>query len=242
MQTYNKPIIAISSCLLGNPVRYDGQDKRHSFVLDTLSDLCEWTGICPEVDAGLGVPRPPVELVQMLDTVRVVGRDNKKLDVTADLRSAALRLETQIVSQKSPAAVCGFIWQSRSPSCGLGSTPLRNAGGDIIAHRSGLVAAYIASQFPWLPMREDTALMSIASCMDFFAEVEWVQRWRQSPDREALWSDEKVFLKWPAAAKRDLETLLDSPQEVFLTRFLHYWRLHYSAPQPFVWKPDYSSK
>lgn len=229
MQPYNKPIIAISSCLLGNPVRYDGQDKRHSLVLETLGELVEWLAICPEMDAGLGVPRPPVELVQIGSGIKVLGRDNKDLDVSADLRSAALRLEALVHSAKYNDNLCGFIWQSRSPSCGLGSTALKNQAGQLIAERSGVVAGFIASEFPWLPMREDTQLISVEACMAFYAEIEWVQRWRNCLDREQLWTEEKLFLKWPAAAKREMENLLDTGLNAFLARFLHYWRLHSMA-------------
>ncbi|HET8707056.1 MAG TPA: DUF523 domain-containing protein, partial [Pseudomonadales bacterium] len=211
---------------LGNPVRYDGQDKRHNLVLETLSELVDWLGICPEMDAGLGVPRPPVELVHTGNGIKVLGRDNRSLDVSKDLHSAAVRLEALVHSEKYAGALCGFIWQSRSPSCGLGSTPLKNPAGEVIAHRSGVVAGFLANEFPWLPMREDTQLTSVEACMDFYAEIEWVQRWRKCLDREALWTEEKLFLKWPAAAKREIEHLLDTGLNAFLARFLHYWRLH----------------
>jgi len=229
MQPYNKPIVAISSCLLGNPVRYDGKDKRHLVLQETLGELVEWLPVCPEVEAGLGVPRPPVELIHGANRIKVLGRDNKRLDVSAELRSAALRLEAMLNSPRYTDDLCGFIWQSRSPSCGLGSTPLKNAAGEVIAHRSGVVAGFLASQFPWLPMREDTQLISMSACMDFYAELEWVQRWRKCADRAALWAEEKLYLKWPAGAKREMETLLDSGANAFLARFIHYWRLHSAA-------------
>src|SRR5574341_884789 len=54
--------IGISQCLLGDPVRYDGGHKRDALLADTLSRQIEWVPVCPEVEAGLGVPRDAMRL------------------------------------------------------------------------------------------------------------------------------------------------------------------------------------
>lgn len=112
-----KPRVGISECLTGKKVRYDGKDQLadwHSLFVKHLTLV----PFCPEVAAGLGVPRPPVQLIQSenLD-VRARGVKDKTLDVTDALQSTAQSF-TEGVNLN------GFIFKSRSPSCGFLSTPL----------------------------------------------------------------------------------------------------------------------
>ncbi len=51
--------LGVSACLLGHEVRYDGGHKRDAFLTDFLGPFVEWVAVCPEVEVGLGVPRPP---------------------------------------------------------------------------------------------------------------------------------------------------------------------------------------
>ncbi|HVW33067.1 MAG TPA: DUF523 domain-containing protein, partial [Acidimicrobiia bacterium] len=55
--------IGISSCLLGEEVRFDGGHKRDSFLVDRLGPHVEWVPVCPEVEVGLPTPRPALRLV-----------------------------------------------------------------------------------------------------------------------------------------------------------------------------------
>ncbi|HOP31435.1 MAG TPA: DUF523 domain-containing protein, partial [Spirochaetota bacterium] len=55
--------IGISSCLLGNKVRYDGQHKHDPYLSDTLGEFFEYTPVCPEVQCGLSIPREAMRLV-----------------------------------------------------------------------------------------------------------------------------------------------------------------------------------
>lgn len=155
-----KPVVAISACLYGEAVRYDGADKSLQSTLDILAKHLELKPICPEVGAGLGVPRPPVQLVR--DTsgeLRALGRDDAGLDVTealVDFAGHSLR--------HSPSALTGYILKSRSPSCGLNSTPLFNSDGEQVDRGSGIQAALFNTQRPWLQFIEDTGLSSAAEC------------------------------------------------------------------------------
>ncbi|HEU4431459.1 MAG TPA: DUF523 domain-containing protein, partial [Myxococcota bacterium] len=56
------PRVGISSCLLGNAVRWDGGHKRDRVVVDLLAPVVEWVPVCPELELGMGVPREPVHL------------------------------------------------------------------------------------------------------------------------------------------------------------------------------------
>jgi uncharacterized protein YbbK (DUF523 family) len=67
--------LGVSACLLGEAVRYDGGHKRDAFVVETLGPFVEWVPVCPEVELGLGVPRPairrgPVPLVMPITLLR----------------------------------------------------------------------------------------------------------------------------------------------------------------------------
>ncbi|MDH3690976.1 MAG: DUF523 domain-containing protein, partial [Gammaproteobacteria bacterium] len=64
--------IGVSSCLLGQNVRYDGEHKRDSFITNALTHYFEFVPVCPEVSIGLGVPRPPIQLRGKLEAARVV--------------------------------------------------------------------------------------------------------------------------------------------------------------------------
>ena len=78
----NKPLVGVSQCLLGDAVRYDGQSKGNKIVLEKLSNLFELVPVCPEVEAGLGIPRPPVQLTGSINKPKLTGRDNSSVDVT----------------------------------------------------------------------------------------------------------------------------------------------------------------
>ncbi len=67
----SKPIrIGISSCLLGQEVRFDGGHKRDPFLTDTLGAQVEWVAVCPEVEMGLGTPRETLRLVRSVMPVK----------------------------------------------------------------------------------------------------------------------------------------------------------------------------
>lgn len=155
----HKPLVAISACLTGKAVRYDATDKYQPGLEQWLHGQLTLLPICPEVDAGLGVPRPPVQLVDTAGGLRALGRDrdpetNAKLDVTDALATtAAARCATL---RNLP--LCGYLWKSRSPSCGLGSTPRFDATNHQIGLGHGLQAAAVATTLPWLAMAEEEVL------------------------------------------------------------------------------------
>lgn len=159
--TKQRPLIGISACLLGNRVRYDGHHKRADLIVDTLSPRVDWLPVCPEVEAGLGVPRPPVRLVRAGHEVRVIGVDDPALDVTGVLtRHAEHRV-------RNLSGISGFILKSRSPSCGLSSTPLRDSG-ELI---SGVFANHLQRTWPELPLAEEQQLTSVELILAFFSRV-----------------------------------------------------------------------
>src|SRR5690554_1135260 len=64
--------VGISSCLLGEEVRYNGGHKLSRLCSDELSRYFEYVPLCPEVGIGMGVPRKPIRLVGDPDQPRAV--------------------------------------------------------------------------------------------------------------------------------------------------------------------------
>lgn len=146
-----RPVLAISRCLLGDAVRYDGQSKDCPALHRQLSQYFELLPICPEVEMGLSVPRPPVQLQRHQGELRMIGRDDAGIDVTRlmlDYRERRCR-------QLPPLA--GYVFKSRSPSCGL-HVPVFQQGAVIEEDGMGLFAAYVTQQYPRLPIAEESEL------------------------------------------------------------------------------------
>lgn len=158
----DKPCVAISACLNGAAVRYDGSDKLLPGVNRFLHDALDLLSICPEVGAGMATPRPPVQLVASSKGLKALGRDDPDLDVTAPMLDYA-----QFSVREYGDKICAYIFKSRSPSCGVGSTPLFSQQGEIIERRSGIQAAAFQHHFPGLVYREETQLQTEEQCMQF---------------------------------------------------------------------------
>ena len=147
------PRVGVSACLLGRPVRYDGDSRPHAWIRDVLPGYAELSPICPEMEASLGAPRPPVQLVLMGGQVRALGVADSQLDVTpvlsAWVREQAIRLE----------ALDALILKSRSPSCGLGDVPVFSVEREVLReHQDGLFASWVREHFPHLVLYSDVWL------------------------------------------------------------------------------------
>ncbi len=148
----DKPLVGVSRCLLGDAVRYDGRSKSNTIVLEKLSQLFEFIPVCPEIEAGLSVPRPPVQLTGSIKNPKLIGRDNPAIDVTNIM---------QRYCNTRPAELdhlSGFIFKSRSPSCGLNSTPVFINKVCVTETSRGLFAKSLCEKHPDLVVIEDTEL------------------------------------------------------------------------------------
>lgn len=155
--------VAISACLAGEKVRYDGADKCTP-LYPVLSAELNLIAVCPEQGAGLGVPRPPVQLIEYDGHIRAQGRENRALDVTAALHDFAEQSLPQLLNAHQ---LCGYLWKSRSPSCGFNSTPIFSSAGIEIDRGSGIQAAYFQRHLPYLSYCEETALSSENAALSF---------------------------------------------------------------------------
>jgi len=157
--------IAVSSCLLGDKVRYDGGDKFNQTIATELGEHFSFMGICPEMAIGLGVPRKPVQLVRVGNEIRVKGVEDASVDVTDLLYSYACRFVKEF------SGVSGYIFKQRSPSCGLDKTPVFDLFGQEIDHQDGLFAAAVRKLLPGLPMIDEESLEMVERRKQFVDAV-----------------------------------------------------------------------
>ncbi len=161
-------IIGISSCLLGNAVRYDGKHKRNHSVCSMLSHSFNVQAFCPEVAIGLGIPRPPMQLVQQkIHDIRLIEVQNKTQDYTFPLiQYAEKTARTDLVG------ISGFIFKKSSPSCGMERVKVYKADGILLHKRGvGLFAQVIQQQYPLLPVIEAECLADVVIREQFFQQV-----------------------------------------------------------------------
>lgn len=159
--------VGVSHCLLGGAVRYDGGHRRHEIVCGVLAGLFELVPVCPEVAAGLGVPRPPVRLMAGgAGNIRVLGAEDGGMDVTEVLVRRSLALVSRL------EGVCGFVLKSRSPSCGAAGVPVfRTDGSDAGFTGMGVFAGALRQAYPGMPLIEETELGDTALLEHFVQRV-----------------------------------------------------------------------
>jgi uncharacterized protein YbgA (DUF1722 family)/uncharacterized protein YbbK (DUF523 family) len=156
LQIYEReaPIrLGVSSCLLGQPVRFDGGHKRDRFVTDLLTDFFEWVPVCPEVEAGLGTPRPAMRLVGAADSVKMVEIKSGQ-DHTKAIRSLA----SKRVRELERLELSGYVLKKDSPSCGMARVRLYPQKGMPTRNATGLFAAALMEAQPNLPVEEEGRL------------------------------------------------------------------------------------
>jgi uncharacterized protein YbgA (DUF1722 family)/uncharacterized protein YbbK (DUF523 family) len=145
--------IAVSGCLLGEKIRFDGGHKHDSFITKELGKYAEFVPFCPE-HVAFGTPRPTIRLVEAQIDGYFVQSNNMKADVTQRLSETSYT-ELQKI-QNEPLR--GIIFKSKSPSCGLGSALVYRDNGYAKGKDDGLFAKMCKEQFPLLPMEEEGRL------------------------------------------------------------------------------------
>lgn len=184
--TKHKIPVGISSCLLGDEVRYDGGHKRNSYIERTLGQYFEFHRFCPEVASGMGIPRPSVQLRETEQGIRCVGVKDHNLDVTDQLMDCCRRQDAWLVE------LSGYILKKDSPSCGMERVrvyrkdyPNRNG--------TGLFAQHIKTHFPLLPLEEEGRLGDPGLRENFIQRVFVFERWRQLIERGLTPNELMIF-------------------------------------------------
>lgn len=145
--------LGISACLLGEKVRYDGGHKLDRLLRDTQGEFVEYVPVCPEVECGLPVPREAMQLEGSPETTRLVTIQTGK-DYTSKLKKWA----KQRLKELEKKDLCGFVFKSKSPSCGIRRIKVYNSEGVYTASCAGIWARMLMDYFPLLPVEEDSRL------------------------------------------------------------------------------------
>lgn len=170
----NRIRLGISSCLLGNKVRYDGGHTLDHFLVDTLGNYVDWVPVCPEVECGMPVPREAMRLVGDPANPRLVTiRSNK------DHTTRMLRWAKKKVRELDAEDLCGFVFKSRSPSSGMRGVKIYTEDGIPGATGSGLFAKAFMEAFPLLPVEDEGRLHDPGLRENFIERIFVFQRWRE---------------------------------------------------------------
>jgi uncharacterized protein YbgA (DUF1722 family)/uncharacterized protein YbbK (DUF523 family) len=164
--------VGISSCLLGDEVRFDGGHKRDAYATGTLSKYFEFVAVCPEVAIGLGTPREPIRLTRIGDEVRVRGVRTPDLDVTQPLRDYGHEMAGKLRD------ICGYILKRGSPSCGMERVKIYAEKGMPAKSGAGAYAEAFMAERPWLPCEEEGRLGDPALRENFIVRVFVYHRWQ----------------------------------------------------------------
>lgn len=149
----NKIPMGVSSCLLGNNVRYNGGNCHKSYITGVYANYFDYKVVCPEVAAGLGVPRPTLFLVEDLKGNHLVKTNKTHKDVTVDIKEAVKKLTSKL------DAVYGFILKAKSPSCGVGTARVFDEEHNYTGRKTdGLFVQALREYDPLLPVEDDGRL------------------------------------------------------------------------------------
>lgn len=165
--------IGISRCLLGDEVRFDGGHKRDNFLTQTFSQFVEWVPVCPEFEAGLGIPREAMRLVGTSESPRLITIKTKN-DHTSLLNNYAKKR----VHELDSVDLDGFVFKKDSPSCGVHRVRIYNDSGIPNPTGRGLFAQRFIEKNPLVPVEEEGRLNDPVLRENFVERVFCYQRWR----------------------------------------------------------------
>ncbi|MFY0990547.1 YbgA family protein [Halomonas sp. C05BenzN] len=177
--------VGISACLMGEQVRYNGGHKRSRYCLEVLQERFRFEPFCPELEAGLGVPRDPVRLVGALgEEPRVVGTRDPSLDVTEALA------EVSRAFIERHRHLRGFILMKGSPSCGLERVKVYHENGMPSHADAGAFVRELRRHFPELPLEEEARMNDAVLRENFITRVyaydDWKRHVEATPSYHAL--------------------------------------------------------
>jgi len=167
--------LGISSCLLGEKVRYDGGQKLDHFITETLGKFVEFVPVCPEVECGLGIPREAMHLSSSPEGPRLV-TIRTQVDHTERMRAWAQKRVVELEQED----LCGFIFKSDSPSSGMERVKIYSGKGMADKTGVGLFAQEFMQHFPLLPVEEEGRLHDPGLRENFLESLFTMKRWRET--------------------------------------------------------------
>lgn len=165
--------LGISSCLLGEKIRYDGGHKLDRFLTDTLGQYMEYVPVCPEVECGLSVPREAMHLQGNPDSPRLVTTHTKH-----DMTDRMVKWAQKRVAELEKECLCGFIFKSNSPSSGMERIRVYNEKGMPVKKGVGIFARIFVNHFPLLPVEDEGRLHDPELRENFIERIFTLKRWR----------------------------------------------------------------
>jgi uncharacterized protein YbgA (DUF1722 family)/uncharacterized protein YbbK (DUF523 family) len=165
--------IGVSSCLLGEEVRFDGGHKRDGFVADVLGRWVEWTAVCPEVEVGMGIPRPAIRIVESPAGQRLIAPSTGE-DFTERMRAFSATRTREL----QELGLDGYVLKKSSPSCGMERVSVYRGEQRMSRGGVGLYAETLMGRWPHLPVEEDGRLNDPVLRENFIERIFCRNRWR----------------------------------------------------------------
>jgi uncharacterized protein YbgA (DUF1722 family)/uncharacterized protein YbbK (DUF523 family) len=167
--------IGVSTCLLGETVRYDGGHALDRYITGTLGRHMEFVPVCPEMEAGLGVPREPLRLIGDPDSPRLVTVNTKR-----DLTDTMIEWAKRRVKRLEKEDLRGFIFKSKSPSSGMERVKVYTEQGISVRKGVGIFARTFMEHFPRIPVEEEGRLNDPRLRENFIERIFTLDRWRKT--------------------------------------------------------------
>ncbi len=145
--------IGVSSCLIGENVRYDGGHRLNSFVTGTLAEKFELVPVCPEAELGMGVPRETVDLEGDIASPGMIGTHSRK-----DWTQPMVNWAEKRIDELADLNLCGFVFKKGSPSCGVNRVPVIQENREPVLQGRGLFAMAFMKTNPNMPVEDELRL------------------------------------------------------------------------------------
>ncbi len=171
--------LGVSTCLMGEQVRYDGGHKHDRYLTGVLGKFVRFVPVCPEVECGLSVPREAMRLVGDPEHPRLVTQKTG-IDHTDRMQTWA----KQRVEDLEAEGLCGFVFKSRSPSSGMANVKVYLENGQAVKKGVGLFAKAFMQRFPLLPVEEEGRLNDLHLRESFIERIFLFKRWRDTVLRD----------------------------------------------------------
>jgi uncharacterized protein YbgA (DUF1722 family)/uncharacterized protein YbbK (DUF523 family) len=173
--------IGISTCLLGQNVRYNGGHALDRFLQNTLGKYVEYVSVCPEVECGFGIPRETFRLTGDPKQPRLV-TSRTGVDHTGRMEAWARKRVNEIESED----LCGFIFKSDSPSSGMERVKVYDQNGVPQKVGVGIFARIFMEHFPLTPVEEDGRLHDPVLRENFIDRIFIYRRYRDIMEEKKL--------------------------------------------------------
>lgn len=197
------PQVVISGCLMGEKVRYDGGHKRQQHLHERLEEFVTLRSFCPEVAAGMGIPREPIHWIE-------TRQDKLELQqVTAPHTSYEIPVRDACEDWLATYAVDAAILKARSPSCGVGTTPVVSTRGQLLPTIDGLWVQCIKRHVSSALIVDESFIAQRADTL-WFVTLLYLRQIEQQASAPIQWAQQALTLDTPEQQRQAIYSLLPS--------------------------------